>query len=175
MNNHLSENCYKVLFCKKCERTDHKTCDHAEYMSSMNMVQHLKTQGESSSRSQSFRPLKPFPPCKHYGFNDHQSDDCVNSPTCEICGSYDHDTKVHNQIISLRSGIKPRNPQHVKKVVKFMFDEKRGIIFKSNKEVVMIAPRVRDVYVLDMTSSAHESCFFSKASESGFGIKDSHI
>nr|GEV94485.1 retrovirus-related Pol polyprotein from transposon TNT 1-94 [Tanacetum cinerariifolium] len=45
------------------------------------------------------------------------------------------------------------------------FDEKRGTIFKSNKEVVMIAPRVRDVYVLDMTSSAQESCFFAKASE----------
>ncbi|GKA87281.1 retrovirus-related pol polyprotein from transposon TNT 1-94 [Tanacetum coccineum] len=30
------------------------------------------------------------------------------------------------------------------------FDEKRGTIFNSNKEIVMIAPRVRDVYVLDM-------------------------
>ncbi|GJY13373.1 retrovirus-related pol polyprotein from transposon TNT 1-94 [Tanacetum coccineum] len=46
------------------------------------------------------------------------------------------------------------------------FDEKRGIIFNSNKEVVMIALRVRDVYVLYMTSSTQESCFFSKASES---------
>ncbi|GKB86084.1 retrovirus-related pol polyprotein from transposon TNT 1-94 [Tanacetum coccineum] len=46
------------------------------------------------------------------------------------------------------------------------FDEKRGIIFNSNKEVVMIAPRVKDVYVLDMTSSTQESCFFDKASES---------
>ncbi|GJW22894.1 hypothetical protein Tco_0033516 [Tanacetum coccineum] len=45
------------------------------------------------------------------------------------------------------------------------FDEKRGTIFNSNKEVVKIAPRVRDVYVLDMTSSAQESCFFAKASE----------
>nr|GEX78268.1 retrovirus-related Pol polyprotein from transposon TNT 1-94 [Tanacetum cinerariifolium] len=44
------------------------------------------------------------------------------------------------------------------------FDEKRGTIFNSNKEIVMIAPRVRDVYVLDMTSSALESSFFSKAS-----------
>nr|GEW07113.1 retrovirus-related Pol polyprotein from transposon TNT 1-94 [Tanacetum cinerariifolium] len=34
------------------------------------------------------------------------------------------------------------------------FDEKRRTIFNSNKKVVMIAPRVRDVYVLDMTSSA---------------------
>nr|GEX23945.1 putative ribonuclease H-like domain-containing protein [Tanacetum cinerariifolium] len=45
------------------------------------------------------------------------------------------------------------------------FDKKRGTIFNSNKEVVMIAPRVRDVYVLDMTSSAQESCFFAKASK----------
>ncbi|GKC54937.1 retrovirus-related pol polyprotein from transposon TNT 1-94 [Tanacetum coccineum] len=46
-----------------------------------------------------------------------------------------------------------------------MFDEKRGTIFNSNKELVMIAPRVRDVYVLDMTSSAQESSFFTKASD----------
>ncbi|GJT70573.1 retrovirus-related pol polyprotein from transposon TNT 1-94 [Tanacetum coccineum] len=45
------------------------------------------------------------------------------------------------------------------------FDEKRGTIFNSNKEIVMIAPRVRDVYVLDMTSSEPESCFFAKANE----------
>ncbi|GKC63518.1 hypothetical protein Tco_1096116, partial [Tanacetum coccineum] len=45
------------------------------------------------------------------------------------------------------------------------FDEKRETIFNSNKEVVMIALRVRYVYVLDMTSSAQESCFFTKASE----------
>ncbi|GJS66648.1 retrovirus-related pol polyprotein from transposon TNT 1-94 [Tanacetum coccineum] len=45
------------------------------------------------------------------------------------------------------------------------FDEKKGTIFNSNKEIVMIAPRVRDVYVLDMMSSAQESCFFAKASK----------
>ncbi|GKB30350.1 retrovirus-related pol polyprotein from transposon TNT 1-94, partial [Tanacetum coccineum] len=45
------------------------------------------------------------------------------------------------------------------------FDKKRGTIFNSNKEIIMIAPRVRDVYVLDMTSSSQEYCFFAKASE----------
>ncbi|GJV64002.1 hypothetical protein Tco_1474830 [Tanacetum coccineum] len=45
------------------------------------------------------------------------------------------------------------------------FDEKRGTIFNSNKEVVMIAPRVRDVYFLNMTSCVEESCFFSKTSD----------
>ncbi|GJW32631.1 retrovirus-related pol polyprotein from transposon TNT 1-94 [Tanacetum coccineum] len=45
------------------------------------------------------------------------------------------------------------------------FDEKRGKILNSNKEIVMISPRVRDVYVPDITSSAQESCFFAKYSE----------
>ncbi|GJV51589.1 hypothetical protein Tco_1447330 [Tanacetum coccineum] len=51
LNNHLLENYYKVMFCKKFERTDHRTCDHAEYISTMNMSQHLKSLGRSSSRS----------------------------------------------------------------------------------------------------------------------------
>ncbi|GKC03281.1 retrovirus-related pol polyprotein from transposon TNT 1-94 [Tanacetum coccineum] len=37
------------------------------------------------------------------------------------------------------------------------FNEKKGIIFNSNKEVVMIVVKVRDVYVLDMTSSTQQS------------------
>nr|GEW15601.1 ribonuclease H-like domain-containing protein [Tanacetum cinerariifolium] len=98
----ISENYYNVFFCKKCERTNHKTCNHVDYMNSINMVQHLKTQGESSSRSQSFRPLKPFLPRKHCGFNDHQSDDIHNYPTCEICGV--HTTTNHNRIEWLTRG-----------------------------------------------------------------------
>ncbi|GJZ31390.1 hypothetical protein Tco_0576437 [Tanacetum coccineum] len=46
-------------------------------------------------------------------FNDHQFDDYHNYPICELYGSYNHDTKSHNRIISLRRGIKPRNPQFV--------------------------------------------------------------
>ncbi|GJW93270.1 retrovirus-related pol polyprotein from transposon TNT 1-94 [Tanacetum coccineum] len=49
--------------------------------------------------------------------------------------------------------------------VSIKYNEK-GIIFNSNKEVVMIAPSVRDVYVLNMNSSLQQSCFFAKASES---------
>ncbi|GKA27070.1 putative reverse transcriptase domain-containing protein [Tanacetum coccineum] len=80
------------------------------------MSQHLKGQGGSSSRCITPRPLKHFfTQCIHYVFIDHLSDDCVNYPICDICGSYDHDTHGHNRIISLRRGIKPRNPQHVMK------------------------------------------------------------
>ncbi|GJX35866.1 hypothetical protein Tco_0247423 [Tanacetum coccineum] len=114
-NNHLSENCYEVLFCKKCKRTNHRTCDHAEFMSSMNANQHHTGQGESSLRSRPSRPSVSFPSCIHCGYHDHHSNDCLYYPTCEICRSYDHDTHGHNKIISLRRGINPRNPQHVTK------------------------------------------------------------
>ncbi|GJV18092.1 retrovirus-related pol polyprotein from transposon TNT 1-94 [Tanacetum coccineum] len=85
-------------------------------MSTINMTQHLKGHVGSSSRSRTPRPSKHFfSPCIHYGFNDHLSDDCVNYPIFNICGSYDHDAYGHNRIISLRRGVKPRNPQHVMK------------------------------------------------------------
>ncbi|GJR19117.1 retrovirus-related pol polyprotein from transposon TNT 1-94 [Tanacetum coccineum] len=75
--------------------------------------QHHTGQGKSSSRSKPSRSAIPFPSCIYCGYNDHQSDDCVYYPICELCGSYDPDTHSHNRIISLRKGIKPRNPQHV--------------------------------------------------------------
>ncbi|GJV50630.1 retrovirus-related pol polyprotein from transposon TNT 1-94 [Tanacetum coccineum] len=47
------------------------------------------------------------------------------------------------------------------------FDDKQGTIFNANKEIVLIAPRRNDVYVLDMSSlTLNGACFFAKASES---------
>ncbi|GJY25341.1 retrovirus-related pol polyprotein from transposon TNT 1-94 [Tanacetum coccineum] len=43
------------------------------------------------------------------------------------------------------------------------FDDKQGTIFKANKEIVLIAPRRNDVYVLDMSSlTPNGACFFAK-------------
>ncbi|GKA98012.1 retrovirus-related pol polyprotein from transposon TNT 1-94 [Tanacetum coccineum] len=113
LNNHLSENCYKVLFCKKCEKTDHRTCNHAEYISTMNMSQHLKSPSRSSSRSKIPRPSKRlFLPCTHCEGIDHLSNECLYYPICELCKSYYHDTNGHNRIISLERESNPRNPQH---------------------------------------------------------------
>ncbi|GJX40035.1 hypothetical protein Tco_0255025 [Tanacetum coccineum] len=100
-------------YAQQCKRTNHKTCDHANFMFSMNANQHHNGQGESSSRSRPSRPSVSFPSCIHCGYNDHHSNDCLYYPICEVCGSYDHDTHDHNRIISLRRGINPRNPQHV--------------------------------------------------------------
>nr|GEX05320.1 retrovirus-related Pol polyprotein from transposon TNT 1-94 [Tanacetum cinerariifolium] len=103
----------KILFCKRCKKTDHRTCDHAEYISTMNMSQHLKSVGRASSRSKIPRPSKCFfPPCKHYGYIDHLSNECLYYLICGLCGSYDHDLNGHNRIISLEREINLRNPQH---------------------------------------------------------------
>ncbi|GJU47051.1 retrovirus-related pol polyprotein from transposon TNT 1-94 [Tanacetum coccineum] len=51
---------------------------------------------------------------------------------------------------------------------KVLFTKTQGTIFNQNNEVVLIAPRRRDVYVIDMSSYNSESntCFFAKASPS---------
>ncbi|GJY72781.1 hypothetical protein Tco_0477212 [Tanacetum coccineum] len=85
----------------------------AEYMSTINMSQHLKSLGRASSRPNIPRPSKCFfPPCIHCGGIDHLSNECLYYPICKLCGSYDHDTNGHNRIISLEKEINPRNPQH---------------------------------------------------------------
>ncbi|GKA36438.1 hypothetical protein Tco_0722929 [Tanacetum coccineum] len=72
------------------------------------------------------------------------------------------------------TGVKSYLHKYVEQPGPKVLDEKKGVIFNSNKEVVMIAPKVRDIYVLDMTSLAKQSCFFAKASEhlNCYGIKD---
>lgn len=46
------------------------------------------------------------------------------------------------------------------------FDYKQGTIFNANKEIVLIAPRRQDVYVLDMSSvTKNGTCLFAKATD----------
>ncbi|GJY42360.1 hypothetical protein Tco_0429630 [Tanacetum coccineum] len=106
---------FRTKNSQQCKRTNHRTCDHTEFMSSININQYHTGQGESSSRSRPARPTIPFTSCIHYGYNDHKYNHCVYFTIYEIYGSYDHDTHGHNRITSLRRGIKPRNPQHVTK------------------------------------------------------------
>ncbi|GJU56843.1 hypothetical protein Tco_1234609 [Tanacetum coccineum] len=51
---------------------------------------------------------------------------------------------------------------------KVLFTKTQESIFNQNNEVVLISPRRRDVYVIDMSSYNEESnaCFFAKASSS---------
>nr|GEU61615.1 cysteine--tRNA ligase, chloroplastic/mitochondrial isoform X3 [Tanacetum cinerariifolium] len=54
---------------------------------------------------------KPFPPCTHYGFNDHRLGDCRNYLECRIFGSYDHFTSGHNRVIHIRGGMLAESSQ----------------------------------------------------------------
>ena len=109
---HLTENCLKVIFCMKCKKSDHRTCEHTEYITSRPYPGGFRTSGESSS---SQRPRMVFPQCVHCGRNNHHAGDCAYAPYCNICGSTDHDSDGHDHVISLRRGIKPRNPKSVPK------------------------------------------------------------
>nr|GEU53530.1 retrovirus-related Pol polyprotein from transposon TNT 1-94 [Tanacetum cinerariifolium] len=56
-----------------------RTYDHAEYISTMNMSQHLKSLGRMSSRPNILRPSKRFfPPCIHYGDHLRKFDEKVD-------------------------------------------------------------------------------------------------
>ncbi|GJX34612.1 retrovirus-related pol polyprotein from transposon TNT 1-94 [Tanacetum coccineum] len=51
---------------------------------------------------------------------------------------------------------------------KVLFTKAQGTIFNQNDKIILIAPRIIDVYVIDMSSFNKESnaCFFAKASSS---------
>ncbi|GKB48755.1 retrovirus-related pol polyprotein from transposon TNT 1-94 [Tanacetum coccineum] len=109
--------------------------------------------------------VKSFPPCTHYGFNDHIPDDYRNYPECGICGSYYNFTSGHNRVIQIKGGVLAESSQSNNSSIRF--DDKQRTIFNANKEIVLIAPRRNDVYVLDMSSlTPNGACFFAKASES---------
>ncbi|GJZ57382.1 retrovirus-related pol polyprotein from transposon TNT 1-94 [Tanacetum coccineum] len=196
----------------KCERIDHRTCDHAEYMSTMNMSQHLKTIKTLLSTlhtliiflEREINPRNPqhaFKRCEACGSSNHTITDhydiewfkrgealqakkaeALKSTKAKSSNNNRSKTPTKRHMTGVKSYLHKYVKQPGPKVVfeddstcttegygsikcNGIFDEKRGTIFNSNKEIVMIAPRVRDVYVIDMTSSAQESCFFAKASE----------
>ncbi|GJT54166.1 hypothetical protein Tco_0989220 [Tanacetum coccineum] len=246
----------KIFYCMICKREDHRTFIHEMYTASLKRSENYKAQPYqyASSSNQILKAMaKPFPPCTHYGFNDHRLVDYRNYPKFEIYGSYDHFTSGHNHVIHIRGGVLAESSQssessigvkcntcgntvhyttdhndfnHFKrethqgvhlveqpgpKVVfgdnsscitegygsincegviftkvafvnglkynligisqlcnaKYIvqFDDKEGTIFNANKEIVLIAPRRNDVYVLNISSlTLNGACFFAKAS-----------
>nr|GEX29590.1 hypothetical protein [Tanacetum cinerariifolium] len=106
--NHSTDDCYRILYCMICKRDDHRSSDHEMYIASLRRSENYKAQPyqyASSSKQILKAKAKSFPPCTHYGFNDHKPDDCKNYPECEICGSYDHSTSGQNRVIHIRGGV----------------------------------------------------------------------
>ncbi|GJU48656.1 retrovirus-related pol polyprotein from transposon TNT 1-94 [Tanacetum coccineum] len=184
-----------------CKREDHRTSNHDMYIASLKRSESYKAQPyqyASSSKQILIAKAKPFPPCTHYGFNDHIPNDCRNYPECGIYGRYDHSTLGYNRCNTCGSTIHSTSDHnefdHFKRethqgahlvprqwmlkaydLVSELYasniranqiDDKQRIIFNANKEIVLIAPRRNDVYVLDMSSlTPNGACFFAKASE----------
>ncbi|GJT29075.1 retrovirus-related pol polyprotein from transposon TNT 1-94 [Tanacetum coccineum] len=112
--NHSTDDCYRILYCMKCKREDHRTSDHEMYTASLKRSENYKAlpyQYASPSKQILKAKAKPFPPCTHCGFNDHRPDDYRNYPECEIYRSYDHFTSGHNRVIHIRGGILAESSQ----------------------------------------------------------------
>nr|GEW71650.1 putative ribonuclease H-like domain-containing protein [Tanacetum cinerariifolium] len=93
---------------------DHRTSNHEMYIASLNRSENYKAQPyqyASTSKQILKAQAKPFPPCTHYGFNDHGPDDYRNCLECEIYGSYDHSTLRHNRVIHIRVGVLAESSQ----------------------------------------------------------------
>ncbi|GJU41173.1 retrovirus-related pol polyprotein from transposon TNT 1-94 [Tanacetum coccineum] len=106
--NHLTDDCYRIIYCMKCKSKDHRTSDHDMYVASLKSSKNYMAQPyqyASPSKKILKAKAKPYPPCTHCGFNDRPLDDCRNYPECEICGSYDHFTLGHNRVIHVRGGV----------------------------------------------------------------------
>ncbi|GJW54471.1 retrovirus-related pol polyprotein from transposon TNT 1-94 [Tanacetum coccineum] len=160
--NHLSDYCYSKPKCSTCGSTDHLTKEHLEHAAVKKTLSNLKAQSplKPSPKKAPMIP-KPFIECKYYGFNAYHSDHCEFYPGCEDylkryvwyldsgCSRHMIGIKQYLHIYSKESGPK----------VVFGDDSLgdtegygSGTIYNQNDEVVLIAPRRRDVCVIDMSS-----------------------
>ncbi|GJX29653.1 hypothetical protein Tco_0237732 [Tanacetum coccineum] len=185
--NHLAKDCYLKPKCSTCGSIDHLNKDHLEQTAVNKTLTKLKAQSfMNSSFKKAHMILKPFKECKYYGFNDYHSDNYEYYLGCEEylkrsvwyldCGCSRHMTGVNQylHIYSKESGPKVVLEMTLQKTQKDMAQlivmvsplPDSGNHIQPNDEVVLIAPRRRGVYVIDMSSYNEESntCFFAKAS-----------
>ncbi|GJT09278.1 retrovirus-related pol polyprotein from transposon TNT 1-94 [Tanacetum coccineum] len=79
----------------------------------------------------------------------------------------DQKTLESNSKIQKAESSKSVDSSKISQDSKPKFDDKQGTIFNVNKEIVLIAPKINNVYVLDMSSlTPNGACFFAKALES---------
>ncbi|GKB28961.1 retrovirus-related pol polyprotein from transposon TNT 1-94 [Tanacetum coccineum] len=158
--------------CEACGSSTHTTTDHydIEWFKRGKALQAKKAEALKSTRAESSNANRSKTPTRRVTCTNMRNNQVFrDDSTCvtEGYGSIKCNGIVFTKV-SFVNGLK-YNLISISQLcdAKYIvqFDEKRGTIFNSNKEIVMIAPGVRDVYVLNMTSSAQEFCFFAKASE----------
>ncbi|GJS71011.1 retrovirus-related pol polyprotein from transposon TNT 1-94 [Tanacetum coccineum] len=191
MKNHLSDDCYSKPKCSTCGSISHTTKEHTKQTAVRKSLNKLK--GQSTSKSTPIRTTrmpKTFSECKYCGSNKHHPDDCEFYPGCEICRSIAHEIvdcpKNLRNNMKQRVAIKQSEPTEKFAYVnglkhnlisisqlcdanfKVLFTKTQGTIFSQKDKVVLIAPKRRDVYVIDMSSfnKDNNACFLAKASPS---------
>ncbi|GKA43012.1 retrovirus-related pol polyprotein from transposon TNT 1-94 [Tanacetum coccineum] len=158
-NDHIPNDCRNYPECGICRSYDHSTSGHNRIIQIRGGVL-----AESSQSNESSIGVK-----------------------CNTCGSTIHSTSDHNEfdhfkrcekIQAAKARESTKKWVHKRNQPKFiicaethqrahLFDDKQGTILNANKEIVLIAPRRNDVYVLDMSSlTPNGACFFAKASKS---------
>ncbi|GJS90493.1 putative reverse transcriptase domain-containing protein [Tanacetum coccineum] len=142
-----------------CEKTDHRTCDHAEYISSMNMSQHLKSLSRSSSRSKSQdHPKRFFPPCNTvevkiiYLINSRLSLHVIilklNMKQMVITGLSLWKERSIQEILNMQS-------KDVKLVVAQLIPQLITMILNGLKKVKHFKPKRKPIWYLDSGCSRH--------------------
>ncbi|GKA83600.1 retrovirus-related pol polyprotein from transposon TNT 1-94 [Tanacetum coccineum] len=172
--NHLSDDCYAKPKCSTCGSSDHLTKEHLEHAAVKKSLIKFKAQSplNPSPRKAPMIP-KPFKECKYCGFNDHHSDHCEFYPGCEDYlkrSVWYLDSGCSRHMTGIKQYLHRYSKESGPKVV-FGDDSSgntMGTIYNQNDKVVLIAPKRRDVYVIDISSFNKESnaCFFAKASPS---------
>ncbi|GJS92663.1 retrovirus-related pol polyprotein from transposon TNT 1-94 [Tanacetum coccineum] len=171
----------RILYCMICKREDHRTSDHEMYIASLKRSENYKAQPyqyASSSKepiwyldsgcSRSMTGVKSYlhkyveQPGPKVVFGDNSS--CIT----EGYGSINYGGVVFTKVAFV-NGLK-YNLISISQLcdAKYIvqFDDKQGTIFNANKEIILIAPRRNDVYVLHMSSlNPNGAYFFAKASE----------
>ncbi|GJY88049.1 retrovirus-related pol polyprotein from transposon TNT 1-94 [Tanacetum coccineum] len=159
--NHLFYDFYSKPKCSTYGSIGHLTKEHLEHADVKKTLSKLKAQSplKPSPKKAPMIP-KHFKECKYYGFNDHHSDHYEFYPGCDYLKRVAYVNGLKHNLISIS--------QLCDVNYKVMFTKTQETIYNQNDEVVLIAPRKRDVYVIDMSSFNKDSnaCFFTKASPS---------
>ncbi|GJZ72063.1 hypothetical protein Tco_0635914, partial [Tanacetum coccineum] len=152
--NHLLEDCYMKPTCSTCGSNEHLTKEHPELIAVQRTLTKLKAQSSQGSARKVKKIPKLYIPCKYCGFNNHHFDECEFYPGFAYVNGLKHNLISISQLCDAN--------------FKVLFTKTQGTIFNQYDEVVLIAPKRRDVYVIDMSSYNEESndCFFAKASPS---------
>ncbi|GKA67850.1 retrovirus-related pol polyprotein from transposon TNT 1-94 [Tanacetum coccineum] len=159
--------------CSTCGSTNHLTKEHLEHAAAKKTLINLKAQSPLNPTPKRAPMIpKPFKECKYCGFNDHHYDNYEYYPGCEETqkgyGLVNCNGITFTRVAYV-NGLKHnliRISQLYDANFKVLFTKTQGTIFNQNDKVVIITPRRRDVYVIDMSSFNKESnaYFFANAS-----------